>query len=466
MRKKTKKKVNGIMVLLGCGMTLLMSGCGDISVGVSQESSTVVESQSESNANREESGQETSKTQHLDSLLGEWIRIVSMGEDYYYVTDDLEYSATLDIYEEDEKYRIDYFDNEYGYVELSGMELHEVSKPKFEGNDSAEWYAEYERRRVDNISYDIVKLSDDILKLHEHSTYTYENEETGETETYNDDYYYVYAKKDSPRIDDIFFQYCYRNTVTVSNIRELYEAIADHTRIILKGGVYNISELPLEDRNNPKLNMSYNYETNEYVEYPYDSIKVEYVNWLLLEGEEGADVKICTEDGYEVPIYFEGGNHITLKNLTIGHEVEPGTCSGAVVYLENSYNVEIKDCKLYGSGTYGIEADGAYNVNVDDSEIYECTYGLVSFWNSNNIEFKNCNLRDSSGFNMFYLYNTWGAAFENCNISNNVVEQMGYPFVYHENGDVLFRNCQFAGNQYETLKKGDVVFEGCSISDN
>ena len=86
-------------------------------------------------------------------------------------------------------------------------------------------------------------------------------------------------------IDDIILKYRYNNTVNVSNIRELYEAISDNTRIILEAGTYNISQLPFEQRHNDKINYVYNDETWEPVFYDRDTICVTSVNNLSIVSE-------------------------------------------------------------------------------------------------------------------------------------------------------------------------------------
>ena len=405
------------------------------------------------------------KSENLDSLLGEWVRIAYIGEAYYDTPVDIECEGTLDFYVEDGVYRADYVDNGNGYGEYYGIRIDEVAKPEYPGNDEAPWYVQFTRRKAPNVIYDIALLDKDVIKMHIHYSYSYHNEESGEDIEDTYDNYEVYVRKDSSDIDDILFKYRYVNTVNVSSIRELYEAIDNNTRIILEAGTYNISQLPFEQRFNDKINYAYNEETWEPGFYDRDTICVKYVNNLIIEAKEGANVKICTEDGYEAPLSFESCNNVTLSGLTLGHEVEPGSCSGAVVLLDETRNITIEDCSLYGSGTYGIEANYSDYINVKNTEIYECTYGLVRFYSSGNATFRNCNMRDSSGFDMIDLQNVWSILFDDCNITDNVVCYDTNALINSNGDDVKFINCHFKGNSYHNLIFGGADLENCSIKD-
>lgn len=478
-----KGSIKLFLAMVSFSMALGMAACGneqevvhnrdeevdrEESIGKDKEKDEKEEPTKDSNENAGENSNETQEemtSEHLDALLGPWKLLVTIDGELYEVHEDLEFTGSLDIYKEDGKYKIDYIDNEYSFREIYGMELQEVEKPKYEGNDKGDWYVQFNRKRDENGYYDIVQLTEDTLKLHIHYSYNYEDYETGEPVDYSLDSYHVYVKEDSENLEQIKNQYRYLKTVTVTNMKELYEAIDSNTHIILKEGVYNISSLPDFERNNENMNYQFNYETGDKVFTAYDTMNIIEVNNLFLEGEEGAKVQISTEDGYEIPLSFAGCERIVLKNLTVGHEVEPGQCSGAVVGLQNSYYIDIQECNLYGSGTYGIEATNSYHINVTDTDIYECTYGLVYINGCGVVSMKNCNLRDSSEFSMIDLYGSWDMIFEDCKISNNI-SRGEQPLIFgNACENVVFRNCVFQGNQYSIFSEGEVELHNCTVSD-
>ena len=487
MSKKTRRMI--VLSMICAGMAFLM-GCGagkNKSAGKDTGNETTSSVENGENAakdnvaNNKEDGSSdgataestvadtgstgATKSENLDSLLGEWVKIASMSEGYYSSVVDIESEGTLDFYVEDGYYKVDYVANENVYGEYYGIKIDEVEKPDYPGNDEAPWYVQFTRRKAPNVVHDIALIEKDVIKLHIHYSYTYREEETGDTIEDIYDSYEVYARKDSADIDDIILKYRYNNTVYVSNIRELYEAIDDNTRIILEEGIYNISKLPFEERKNDKINYVYNDETWENVFYDRDTICVTSVNNLSIEAKEGANVTIVTEDAYEAPLYFDSCNNIALSGLTIGHQVEPGSCSGAVVLIDGTNVVNIENCKLYGCGTYGIEANYSHNMNIIDTEIYECTYGLIRLFHTDNIAFRNCNMHDSTGFDMLDLQNGWNIRFDDCNIKDNIVEYDTNALINSSSDDVTFTNCHFEGNIYDNFRIGNADLNNCTISD-
>ena len=456
--------VSGMLVLAGCGS----GNAGDNSATApAKDTDTTVAGEEQAATGENADSGSTSKAQsgNLDALLGEWVRIASMGDEFYSTTEDIEYAGTMDIYVEDGNYKVDCVENEYGYSEYYGVKLSEVAKPDYPGNDAADWYAQFTRKNAPDVSYDIALLEKDILKLHIHSTYSYQDEETRENIEEVYDNYEVYVRKDSANIDDIMFKYRYTNTVNVSNIREFYEAIDNNTRIILEAGTYNISELPFEQRHNENINYYNNEETWEPEFYNYDTISVKNISNLLIEAKEGAQVTICTEDPYEAPLSFQYCNNVTLSGLTVGHNVEPGHCSGSVILIDDSSKININDCRLYGCGTYGVEASNSYAINVVDTDIFECTYGLVNLYNTGNMTFKNCNMHDSRGFDMICIQDCWNILFESCSITDNVVDYESNFLIKAVGDDIKFKDCHFEGNYYDNFKYGSASLENCSISD-
>lgn len=245
----------------------------------------------------------------------------------------------------------------------------------------------------------------------------------------------------------------YHKTVTVSNVQELKEALSNNTRILLKEGTYNLSDLSHED--------SYS-----------DSLALNGMNNIALEAESGKKVELVIEDDSTPVISIYYSKSIKLKGLTIGHDV-PGNCSGSVIYSTDSDYLTVEDCHLYGCGTYGIEAETSNNVVVKNTEIYECTYGLLYLSGCYNVAIKNSVLRDSKDISMVEAVGTQHLLVENSKFKNNQsnylsTHQMDAPdvFIQAKDGEqIIFRNCDFSNNIYQILSEGDVTFENCTFDD-
>ena len=183
------------------------------------------------------------------------------------------------------------------------------------------------------------------------------------------------------------------------------------------------------------------------------------VSYLCLEAKDGAEVEINIDEAYSPVLTFEYGKDITLRGLTFGHRVEPGYCSGSVLSFESTSEINIENCKLYGSGTYGIETTYCSEMNVSDTDIYECTYGLLSLFGTNYTHFNNCTLRDSSDLDLITTVDCSDIRFENCVFSGNSTDS--YFVRRNEYDDITFTNCEFKNNEYKEFSNYEVTLENC-----
>ena len=105
-------------------------------------------------------------------------------------------------------------------------------------------------------------------------------------------------------------------------------------------------------------------------------------------------------------------------------------------------------------------------MNVINTQIYECTYGLLELESTDNILFKNCVLRDSQGFEQFIMNYCNNIKFEDCKITGNKVD---YDNVFISNTDshyIVFENCSFKDNTYKEKINDGIEFTNCTFDDN
>ena len=183
-----------------------------------------------------------------------------------------------------------------------------------------------------------------------------------------------------------------RTEVIVSTVDELIAAIAPDTEIILKDGTYDLSTAK-----DYGTGWSDYYYWSE--EFDGPALTVSGVNNLVLRSESG-DVKKCTVSAvprYADVLKFKSCSNITVSGFTAGHTVEPGYCTGGVLYFEDSDNILVNNCGLYGCGILGVRAELCSAIAVTGCEIYECSYGGISIGNSSGIKIENCSFRDLGG---------------------------------------------------------------------
>lgn len=451
-----------IGMLGGCGGAVQTAGMEE---EAGQQGSESQAGQETDQSEAEEKGQTTGNAT-VDSLVGEWEFMCNIyhsddsdGESYEYVTmctDEYAPETRISISKEGDNYLANYLYREYDYNNcmIYGAKLQYKDSPAYEGAENASWCMEladpFAEEDSDGILRRFFVTDDDRLVVS--NEYFSDPEEEYSYHSVNTD---IYLRKDSPRFDDPE-GLKYFDTVTVSNPVELLNSIQNNRKIIVKEGVYNFSDI--ESR---KIE-------NDRVGDLYGAYEVDNVYNLCIEAEEGADVQFCIDDPYSPVFSFSGGRNVTLRGLTVGHTVEPGYCSGSVLCFNSVEGIDIDQCSLYGSGTYGVEAQYSYNINVTDTDIYECTYGLVWLHDVGSAYFTDCTMRDSSDLSMIDLDSAYDVVFDNCEFSNNVSNRFDSVYFVEigEYDSVTFRNCSFINNEFNAFSNREVTLENCTSDNN
>ncbi|MBO6137410.1 MAG: right-handed parallel beta-helix repeat-containing protein [Lachnospiraceae bacterium] len=449
------------MLLAACGKKTGKEDGAEPKEGGEAQAETQEETQSENQGGTADGSTKTEQGPE-DSMVGEWVYFCTLyhSEDsdgeYDYctmLTDEDAPDSELIIRKDGEKYVADYKYIVYDSSQrIYGAELKYKEEAAYRGAENDKWCLELSDPFAgeEEDSQQKFSLRDDgiLIASKEHPM------------DKSEDYPYysldvdMYMKKGSPELNSPE-ELRYFDTVTVSSAEELLNSVQNNRKIIVKEGKYNFSDIKAEKINNSFINQE------------YGAYGIKNVSNLCIEAETGADVLFCIDEAYNAVINFTAGRNIKLKGITAGHTVEPGYCSGSVLYYNDVNGVDIEDCHLYGSGTYGIEADYTYNINVTGTEIYECTYGLIEFRNTGAATFKNCVMRDSSEFSMININDGYEVIFENCEFKNNRSAYDSNYFVQlGEYDNVTFKKCSFSDNQFVTFSNREVTMEDCTYDNN
>lgn len=214
------------------------------------------------------------------------------------------------------------------------------------------------------------------------------------------------------------------STVTVSTVDEFLSQLESNRAIILKGGTYDLSTAAKYGRSGSTA-----YHWEEVVE-GYELVLCDAAN-LTIQAEEGEEVTILSQCSYANVLRLRYCENVVLAGLTLGHDTDIGFCSGGVVFMEKSDNIEVADCKLYGCGTLGIGAVECDNIHADRTEIYDCSDGALSFRRCYNVLFENGSIHDCDFYTLVQAYNSREVALINSEITNNRSEY----------GTLFFSNC-------------------------
>ena len=183
--------------------------------------------------------------------------------------------------------------------------------------------------------------------------------------------------------------------VHVTTVDEFLAAIAPDTTIYLEPGTYDLSTAA-------------GYGVSGTERYHWDlrwdgpSLVITGVDGLTIEGAGAESVTIAAVPRYADVLGFERCSGLTLRGFTAGHTEEKGECTGGVLCFDLCDDAVIDGCALFGCGIMGITASSCDNMNVSNTEIYDCTYGAVTL-NDSTAVFDGCDIHDNGGPD-FQLY--------------------------------------------------------------
>lgn len=192
--------------------------------------------------------------------------------------------------------------------------------------------------------------------------------------------------------------------VHVKTVDEFLKAIASDTCIILDGDFFDLSAA-FDYSAAEKFMRSNDYGAtldgvteNYYWEYDFDGpgLVIDSVSNLTIqaEGTDRAAHVISATPRYSDVITFDNCSAITLSGFTAGHTKEPGSCAGGVILFRNCEDLLVDNCGLYGCGIIGVQADACRNLQVVNSEIYECSQSGITLIDTDTVAISGTLIRD------------------------------------------------------------------------
>ena len=248
-------------------------------------------------------------------------------------------------------------------------------------NDIIDWYADMEKL---GSLYENSKAVDP-----EGNVYTYS--ELQEMQKTDNAVWNAYA----PEVSTPELSVSEDGKVHVTTVDEFLAAIAPDTTIYLEAGTYDLSTAEGYGVSGTER---YHWE----LRFDGPSLVITGVDGLTIEGAGAESVTIAAVPRYADVLGFERCAGLTLRGFTAGHTEEKGYCTGGVLYFDLCDDAVIDGCALFGCGIMGITASNCDDMNVSNTEIYDCEYGAVTL-NDSNAVFDNCDIHDNGGPD-FQLY--------------------------------------------------------------
>lgn len=233
--------------------------------------------------------------------------------------------------------------------------------------------------------------------------------------------------------------------VEVTSAKELKEAIASNTSILLSPGKYLFDDgLVLDDIQNLSIHGK------------SDRGKTE-----ILVRAENEDV-----------ILIQNSGNVSLKNLTFGHETE-SHCMGGVIGVKHSERIKVENCSLFGSGIEGFRLLGVNGFEFLNCEIRECTQQILTMIDSKNIDVRDSQFH-SNGVMLYHnIVSLFAQAlFTNVEVRQNISRQsylqvdnikMDYRKELADKQDLspsklVFSNCLFEGTYFAHFDENNVIY--------
>jgi parallel beta-helix repeat protein len=233
-----------------------------------------------------------------------------------------------------------------------------------------------------------------------------------------------------------------QTTVTVSTPTEFLKAIGSNKTIYLNEGDYDLTTV---------LGVGSTHVTWE-DEYDGAQILISDVSNMKIIGKGNARILVSPQ--YTWVMKFYKCQNITLDSYTMGHTLG-GYCTGGVIYMDSCKNMQVKNCKLFGSGTYGMNVYNSDNVTVEKCDVYKCTYGLLILDNSSNINFIKTRFRETGEYDLITITKCKTVNFKTCVFEKN-----------YSSGSYLFRiDSDYDYNEFLGTSTG-ITINTCTFRDN
>jgi hypothetical protein len=194
--------------------------------------------------------------------------------------------------------------------------------------------------------------------------------------------------------DDSDSQY---KEILVSSKGEFIDSLGSNRKLMLKEGTYNFASL----------------------------INIRNIDNLTIEPEKAnTQIKINGASSMNGIIKIDDCSNITMKNLTISFDEESAATYDGVLVVNNSKNINLKECYLNGSKTLGLVLNECLYFNFIKSGVYNCSSVIMEINNSNRVKFGESKFYDNGGMSgdskgLIKFVDSSEIVFEGCKFYDN-----------------------------------------------
>lgn len=261
--------------------------------------------------------------------------------------------------------------------------------------------------------------------------------------------------------------------VKVKTVDEFLDAIAPNTVIEFAEGVYDLSTASNYGEDSKSEYYSWNLKGVSDVSDVDAELIIHDVKDLTIRGAGIGKTTVEAVPRYANVIAFTECSNITVSDLTAGHTTGQGICTGGVLLMENSSEINVENCGLYGCGTIGVTGFNCEKLNITDCDIYECSDGAIDVNNCREVLVSGCDIHDIGLKGEYVAYCLFTADFGsniavyNCKIHDNRTEGLLYV---NDAENVVFLSNEVTKNTFTSspfyFELQGATVDGCLFEDN
>ncbi len=238
-----------------------------------------------------------------------------------------------------------------------------------------------------------------------------------------------------------------RAVIRVNSVAGFLDAIGSDRAIELAPGEYRLSEF--QNRAGPSIRWLPNHDGS--------TLSIHGVRRLRIAGRPGKETRLIVEPRYVFVLHFEACQDIELTNLVLGHAPEEGYCDSGVVGAVDCERLSLKDCDLFGCGTYGLVLDRVRDFRFEDSIVRECSYGILNLSGCVGATFVRSRFTNNREYSGFAITASGTVTFTDCVVAENTLAEA--LFSMDRGSNVVFAGGSIRGNAADSLAHPERLLE-------
>lgn len=196
------------------------------------------------------------------------------------------------------------------------------------------------------------------------------------------------------------------DTVRVNSVVQLVDSLRSDCLFILEQGTYALSDHPIiqslsveQAHKDVTLSKHARYTSGEgFTLYLLKNVRIEG------DGNEPSQTILETSRLTDEVISVLGCENVSLKNLRFTHNANAeGNIKGGLVKVSQSTSVHLDHCELIGRAAVGLSSWRSKKIELSNSKIESCSYGICDFKDSWTIRVNSCSFTSNKSCQQFWL---------------------------------------------------------------